>query len=55
MLWSIGAREPAWAALAWGYALASAPLLAVVLRPAGYPLLVLLMLVAQLLYPAFYG
>jgi hypothetical protein len=49
--WGVLGATPAWAALAWGYALVGGPLLLVLLRPAGYPLLVLLGLAAQCLYP----
>ena len=49
------APTPGWAALAWGYAVVAAPLLLIVLRPFSYPLFLLLMLVAQALYPLAWG
>lgn len=49
--WGILALNPPWAALCWGYALVAGPLLLVILSPAGYPLLMLLVMVAQGLYP----
>ena len=43
--------DPAWAALCWGHALAAGPLLLIVLLPAGYPLLMLLVAVIQIAWP----
>lgn len=51
IVWSILALHPPWAALCWGYALVAGPLLLVILSPAGYPFLMLLVMVAQALYP----
>ena len=51
-VWWIAAERPSWAALAWGYAVVTAPLTFVVLRPFGYPLLLLLFFLAQLTYAA---
>jgi len=50
-IWWIAAHHPGWAGLAWGYAIVAAPLLMVLLSPAGYPLLVLAVMVSQILYP----
>jgi hypothetical protein len=47
VFWWIVDGRPAVSALAWGYALSAGPLLAVLLRPSGYPLLVLAFGVAQ--------
>jgi hypothetical protein len=51
-VWWITADRPTWAALAWGYAVVTGPLMFVVLRPFGYPLLLMLFFLAQLTYPA---
>lgn len=51
-LWWIAAGRPTWAALAWGYAVVTAPLIVVVLRPFGYPLLLMLFFLAQITYAA---
>jgi hypothetical protein len=50
-VWWIAADRPSWAALAWGYAVVTGPLMVVVLRPFGYPLLLMLFFLAQLTYP----
>jgi hypothetical protein len=52
VLWWIAADRPTWAALAWGYAVVTAPLMVVVLRPFGYPLLLLLFFMAQFAFAA---
>lgn len=54
-VWWIAPGTPGWAALAWGYAVVSGPLLLIVLRPFSYPLLLLLVFVAQVLYPLAWG
>jgi hypothetical protein len=51
-VWWIAADRPTWAALGWGYAVVTAPLVAVVLRPFGYPLLLMLFFLAQAVYAA---
>ena len=53
--WWIAGAAPAWAALAWGYALVAGPLLLVIVRPFGYPFMVLLAFLAQLAYPLAWG
>lgn len=54
-LWWVAPATPAWAALAWGYALVAGPLLLVIVQPFGYPLLVLLAFIAQASYPLAWG
>jgi hypothetical protein len=49
-VWWIAADRATWAALAWGYAVVTAPLIVVVLRPFGYPLLLMLFFLAQAAY-----
>lgn len=49
VIWWIADR-PTWAALAWGYAVVTGPLMVVVLRPFGYPLLLMLFFLAQVTY-----
>lgn len=49
-VWWIAADRPTWAALAWGYAVVTAPLIVVVLRPFGYPLLLMLFFLVQMAY-----
>lgn len=51
-VWWLAAERPTWAALAWGYAVVTAPLMVVVLRPFGYPLLLMLFFLAQVAYAA---
>lgn len=54
-VWWIAPGTPGWAALAWGYAVVSGPLLLVVLRPFSYPQFLLLVFTAQILYPLAWG
>jgi len=54
-LWWIASATPGWAALAWGYAVVSGPLLLVVLRPFSYPQFLLLVFTAQIVYPLAWG
>ena len=54
-VWWIAPGTPGWAALAWGYAVVSGPLLLIVLRPFSYPQLLLPVFTAQMLYPLAWG
>jgi len=51
VFWWIGAEGPAVYALLWGFAIVSGPLLSVVFRPLGYPMLAWACIVAQLAWP----
>jgi hypothetical protein len=49
--WWISAERPTTPALLWGFAVVSGPLLSVVFRPLGYPMLVWACIVAQIVWP----
>jgi hypothetical protein len=49
-LWWVVVGHPSLAALAWGYAVTTGPLLLVILRPFSYPLMLWLYLLAQILF-----
>ena len=51
VFWWVAAERPTTAALLWGFAVVSGPLLTVVFRPLGYPMLAWACIVAQLAWP----
>lgn len=51
VFWWIGAEQPTTSSLLWGFAIVAGPLLGVVFRPLGYPMLAWACVVAQLAWP----
>jgi hypothetical protein len=51
VFWWIGSERPTTPALLWGFAVVSGPLLSVIFRPLGYPMLAWACVVAQLAWP----